>query len=46
MTKALIFGDEIALVITSYDEKEDSVSKWLILDEDEVYSIDENSLFF
>ena len=45
MTKALIFGDETALAITSHDEKEDSASKWLIPDEDEACSIDENSLF-
>lgn len=41
-----MFGDESALAIPSHDEKEGGASKWLIQDEDEACSIDENSLFF
>ena len=45
MTKSLMLGDESALAIISHDEKGGGSSKWLIPDEDERCSVDENSLF-
>ena len=40
-----MLGNESALAITSHDEKAGGSSKWLIPDEDERCSVDENSLF-